>query len=67
MAQIPKGLGYIKSVPFFLKIGAFVSRCCYYGFHRTVEHVNIFVSVFICSAMCRVHIPIKEFQGGCQV
>ncbi len=25
MAQIPKGLAYIKSVPFFLKIGAFVS------------------------------------------
>ena len=25
MAQIPKGLGYIKSVPFFLKIGSFVS------------------------------------------
>jgi hypothetical protein len=25
MAQIPKGLGYVKSVPFFLKIGLFVS------------------------------------------
>ena len=24
MAQIPKGLGYVKSIPFFLKIGAFV-------------------------------------------
>ena len=24
MAQIPKGLGYVKSIPFFLKIGAFI-------------------------------------------
>jgi hypothetical protein len=28
MSQIPKGLGYVRSIPFFLKIGAFVSKPC---------------------------------------